>query len=499
MTAISSLNPFVFGNDSNNDKRESGDEYAIVRHSGVAAPEVDRDDADVLEVTVRWGRTVLGVAHVAQGESLKIGEDDGGKIMLPESFLGATSYTLIASGNVMVPQHALGIEGKGAQSVSKDQKLRFTLGADSDRAITIQVARVAAPRKLISKRNLKRGIFAIAVASLAAHAGVVTALAFSPGASLDEDNAPLDKATSAYMISTYKNADVREMPKQEEETTASTKGNAGGDDGQAHQGPGGMMGTQGAPANGGAYTVKGPPETKEEHLAKLHALINSGDYGALGAMKSVFGVANGPVDLASAFDDSIGHEAQNFDGNLMGDHPGNSFGFNGLGMTGTGWGGDGNGTGIGLGSVGGFGHGPGVGGFLWGNCAGDMCGTTIGTTIANKKHPTKGVTMIDTNTGVTGGYPREIVQRIVRANFPRLRACYDTGLKMDPGLRGNVTTRFIIDQTGAVETASLASSTIGSPAVASCVVGVFNTMSFPAPETGKALVSYPIDFDHNDE
>ena len=489
MTAISSLNPFVFGHDSNNDKSES--EYAIVRRAGATVPEVDRDDAEVLEVTVRWGRTVLGVAHVAQGQSLKIGEQDGGRIMVPESFLGAGSYTLIEGGMVHVP-------GQGAQSVSKDQKVRFTLGEDADKGITVQVARVAAAKKLVSRRNLKKGIFAIALASFAVHAGVMTALAFSPGASLDDDSSPLDKSTTAYMISTYKNADVREMP-QQEETVASQQGNAGGEDGQAHAGPGGMAGTQGAPANGGAYTVKGPPETKEEHLAKLHALISTGDYGALGAMKSVFGVTNGPTDMASAFDDSLGHEAQNFDGNLIGDHPGNSFGFNGLGMTGTGWGGDGNGTGIGLGPIGGLGHGPGDGGFSWGTCSGDLCGATIGTTVANKKHIPKGVTMIDTNTNISGGYPREIVQRIVRANFPRLRACYDTGLKSDPGMRGNVTTRFIIDQTGAVETASLAGSTLSSPAVASCVVGVFNTMSFPAPETGKALVSYPIEFDHADE
>ena len=35
-------------------------------------------------------------------------------------------------------------------------------------------------------------------------------------------------------------------------------------------------------------------------------------------------------------------------------------------------------------------------------------------------------------------------------------------------------------------------------AVSSCVLGVYKTISFPAPETGKVMVSYPIDF-QNDE
>ncbi|MEO7091913.1 MAG: AgmX/PglI C-terminal domain-containing protein, partial [Polyangiales bacterium] len=375
---------------------------------------------------------------------------------------------------------------------------RFTLGADAEKGITVQVARVAAAKKLISKRNLKRGIFAIALGSFAAHAAIVAALAYSPGASLDEDTSPLDKETSAHMISLYKNADMRELP-QQEETVAPTQGNAGGEDGQAHKGAGGQMGSLAAKATNAAYTVKGPPETQEEHLANVRAMIDRGELGALGAMKSVFGTMNGPTDLASAFDDSLGHEAQNFDGNLMGDHPGDSFGYNGLGLKGTGWGGDGFGDGIGLGPIGGLGHGPGSGGFSWGNCSGDLCGATIGTTKKGLQRKSGGIKMFDQSTSVTGGYPREIVQRIVRANFPRLRACYDQGLKADPGLRGNVTTRFIIDQTGAVETASLSSSSLSSPAVAGCVVSVFNTMSFPAPETGKAGVSYPIDFDHADE
>ncbi|MGZ5968341.1 MAG: AgmX/PglI C-terminal domain-containing protein, partial [Polyangiales bacterium] len=84
----------------------------------------------------------------------------------------------------------------------------------------------------------------------------------------------------------------------------------------------------------------------------------------------------------------------------------------------------------------------------------------------------------------------EVVRRIVRANFPSIRACYDAALRKDPALKATVSTRFVIDQTGAVETATSS----GEPMLDGCVQRAFSAMSFPAPENGKALVSYPIDF-----
>jgi len=89
------------------------------------------------------------------------------------------------------------------------------------------------------------------------------------------------------------------------------------------------------------------------------------------------------------------------------------------------------------------------------------------------------------------------VRRIVRASFPRFRgSCYEVGAAPRPRFARTVTTRFIIDQTGAVETASLVSSTLNDPKVTACVVSVFSSLSFPAPESGKVRVVYPISFDH---
>ncbi|GAC1394015.1 MAG: hypothetical protein NVSMB47_02370 [Polyangiales bacterium] len=158
-------------------------------------------------------------------------------------------------------------------------------------------------------------------------------------------------------------------------------------------------------------------------------------------------------------------------------------------MTGTGPGGGGWGDGIGLGTVGGFGHGSGTGtGMGYGGGGGKV----------GSGRKTKNVKMIETGTDIQGRLPPEVVKRIIRANFPRFRACYEQGLKKDPGLKGTVGVRFIIDTTGAVESASGAGGSLAAGAVSGCVLGVYRTLSFPEPEGGKVMVTYPIDFE-NDE
>jgi hypothetical protein len=110
-----------------------------------------------------------------------------------------------------------------------------------------------------------------------------------------------------------------------------------------------------------------------------------------------------------------------------------------------------------------------------------------------KHHPST-VKMIEKGATIDGRLPPDVVKRIVRANFPRFRACYEAGLKRDPLTKGTVSVEFVIDTTGAVESASLGSGSLGEGGVKSCVLGVFRTLSFPEPEGGKVKVTYPIDF-----
>lgn len=95
---------------------------------------------------------------------------------------------------------------------------------------------------------------------------------------------------------------------------------------------------------------------------------------------------------------------------------------------------------------------------------------------------------------VAGRLPPEVVTRIVRQNAGRIRECYADGAKRDPKLAGTVRVKFVIDRSGGVSTAQDAASTLPDRAVTSCIVRTFGTFSFPQPEGGIVVVTYPMTF-----
>lgn len=98
------------------------------------------------------------------------------------------------------------------------------------------------------------------------------------------------------------------------------------------------------------------------------------------------------------------------------------------------------------------------------------------------------------STTVNGRLPPETIQRVVRANNPRYRRCYEQGLQKDPKLTGRVTVKFVIGRDGSVTSAQDGGSDIGDPTVTSCVVRVFSSLRFPEPEGGIVTVTYPLVF-----
>jgi hypothetical protein len=100
----------------------------------------------------------------------------------------------------------------------------------------------------------------------------------------------------------------------------------------------------------------------------------------------------------------------------------------------------------------------------------------------------------DGATKVSGHLPPEVIQRIVRQNYGRFRACYESGLRGNPNLTGRVTARFIIGRDGAVTNAANGGSDMPDSKVVGCVLSQFYGLSFPSPENGIVTVSYPIMF-----
>jgi hypothetical protein len=109
-------------------------------------------------------------------------------------------------------------------------------------------------------------------------------------------------------------------------------------------------------------------------------------------------------------------------------------------------------------------------------------------------HKTKAPQVRMGASSVSGRLPPESIQRIVRQNFGRYRACYEAGLRKDPGLAGRVVVHFVIGRDGTVGAVSNGGSDLPDAAVIACILRGFSGLSFPQPEGGIVTVTYPIVF-----
>jgi TonB family protein len=94
-----------------------------------------------------------------------------------------------------------------------------------------------------------------------------------------------------------------------------------------------------------------------------------------------------------------------------------------------------------------------------------------------------------------GGLSKEEVRRIVRRNLAQVRFCYEQGLQQSPDLEGRVSVQFHIAPSGAVQNASVASTSIRNGAVEQCVLQAARRWSFPQ-SPGLTVVTYPFLFQH---
>lgn len=93
---------------------------------------------------------------------------------------------------------------------------------------------------------------------------------------------------------------------------------------------------------------------------------------------------------------------------------------------------------------------------------------------------------------VDRGIAQEEVQRVIRGNVPRFRACYQQGLRGDPTMRGTLSLRVRIDKSGAVTSADATGASIDA-STRSCIEGVTKRLQFAAPGNGDATFTQAFD------
>jgi TonB family protein len=252
----------------------------------------------------------------------------------------------------------------------------------------------------------------------------------------------------------------------------------------------------GAPAAAGPAGRSGRPDAAKAAVDRRRATRGPAPQDAAEAAAQVrrspmLAILDGQrsASLVSVLSDrpALGADAQDALGHLVGHTIADAYGIGGLGIHGAHPGGDGMGeTTIGFGTIDTHGR------FGGGNRAGSGPGYGAGVGQLALRRPPRVPEALPGIASVRGTLDKEIIRRIVRRHLNEVRFCYTQALAAHPSLEGRLVVQFTIAPTGQVLASALGSSTLGAPAVDSCVVQAVKRWEFPEPQGGGlAIVSYP--------
>ncbi len=407
------------------------------------------------QVTVLWGADVLDVIHVARGRAFHVGEVQS-DYSIPLEMLGAERALLVTrEGAVAVPACATG------WAETRDGTTHIDLPGGLAFEVTAR-----GPVESFPAARVERAPWLSTGASLVLHALVLVALSLAVGGR-DEISVQRNRLETLHRLSASADRRVTHGDDVENGT------------GETAAQPSGAMGSPASTPANARYA--------DPHAARLAALDEAAKFGMITLLSDAEADPNAPTGPWAA-------DPTSADGTMWGDAIGDALGRGGLGLGGAGQGGGGRGEGIGLGTIGTVGHGS-------GQRDGEGFGCGCGNGMIGGAHVTRAPVIRcaparDGSGGcvatVSGRLPPETIQRIVRRNFGRVRACYEDGLRTNPALEGRVAVKFVIARDGSVSTAQDGGSDLASESVRQCVVRAFGEMSFPEPEGGIVTVVYPV-------
>lgn len=490
-------------------------QYGIVASGPAVSPSEVESDESAIEVVLMWGdRSVLHVAHLNPPRSFYVGDETNAKGKLQTDFLvgseviGASRLPIVvASGgapSVVVPSGATGdvIIGDARTTFAElaasgrlqacgeaagAQQFALPSGATAKvnyNGFTFLVRPVQAGKRVgVGGPGIQWKNYIWTAASFGLHASFLLLFYFLPPrpASLALDLLNADSRLVRYLIEPPETQE-EELPEFLQQTQQ--QDDSGGK-GKRHKDEEGQMGKNDAKKTKNRFGIEGPQDNEDPHMAREAALENARNAGILGILRQSQGAWNSPTSPYGR-DTALGNDPMSALGALMGDQIGENFGFGGLGLRGTGRGGGGTGEGtIGLGNLGTIGHGAGGGdGSGYGRGAGGFGGRA-----ARVPQIRQG------NADVRGSLSKEVIKRVIRRHINEVRFCYEQELNQRPDLEGRVAIRFIIAPDGAVQSAAVAESTMGSGRVDGCIADAVRRWTFPAPDGGGiVVVTYPFTF-----
>lgn len=478
--------------------------YAMIPTAAVDTAEID-SAVEALEVEVRWGAQVLHLGHLTPPRSFFVGEDQrpgaSCDVLVPEAKLGTSrapivlvdergAWAVIPAGSCTSLDAAALAGAEACAELAGAKKVLLGRGQSVETTVgdfTFRVASTLAARKVAGHGKLDRKHLAATAGSALVHGAFFAALAFMmpPLGATTEDGIQEDQQYR--LMQAIQGLQEKEAEKEKAQSDAKDGGDDGGTGSRAEKEEG-KMGSEVSRETNKRFALKGDPANKEVMIPREVALRDAESFGMVGILNTMAGSdANVPhAEWANAL---AGNQDINANGNMWGESLGEAGGSGGLGLSGIGEGGGGKFQGIGLGNIGTIGSGSGT--CTTGNCQGFGHGNGP----MGRGHQAKAPGTMRTGvTTASGRLPSEVIQRVVRQNFGRFRACYEAGLRNNPNLAGRVAVNFVIGRDGSVGQANSGGSDLPDGGVVSCVVRSFYGLSFPAPESGIVTVSYPIAF-----
>lgn len=499
--------------------------YAMLK----SGPEVSADDVesadDAIELRILWGTNVLRVVHVLPSQAFYLGDSTTTvaecHYVIPEGVLGVSRMPLVISrgpssevrrhvlvppranayvsldGETRVPLAQLVALGRATQSpeVTGAYEIELPDGgeinielADSDIAFHLRATRAGKPIAaswLAHECANEAGGLLYTGLSFVLHAGLLASLAFFMPRMGGDDADALDADRIMTMQKLLNASADREQAARQTEDAESESAVARGGGAAAARETGGTLGTASPSAAHAShrYAVRGPTENPDPHLQRQLELQQAATFGAVGLLAGWFTADPKAPTATWGRNDSLGRDAISALGNMFGDTIGDAAGTGGLGPTGSDLGGGGTAEAIGLNDLGDdfkHGHGPG---------ADQGIGDSLGH--STRDHKVHSPRIREASVEVNGRIPREVIQRVVHQNFGRFRACYENGLRTNPGLQGRLVVKFVIDRTGAVALTADGGSELADATVVQCVTRAFLDLSFPPPG-GMVTVLYPV-------
>ncbi len=447
---------------------------------------------DVVEVMLSWEATVLTVKQVRAGGALTLGEK--GDLLLPAEILGDDRFEIVRHGDdfasVSIPQGAtLRVDGQDraehALELEPGRKVEIAIGSFTVKLSLVPEEQCRPAPPLEGLRRSGAGFIAGSALFHAAAFAVVALFARSLGAT-EED--PFDADRMALLQRMLDASAQREAEqRQDDARSVSPGGEPASRGGRPAEGAEGAMGRPDT-SKSGRWAAKGTARPEDATLARERQLAEAQNFAAVGVLAAAF--ASDPdapvVPWGTTLD---GSDEVSKMGALFGDSIDDARGAGGLGLHGLEQGGGGTAHALGLDGFNALAHAE-------ANCdrAHGCDGHGDGIGLLAGGHPVTHIRVRETTPVVNGRIDGEVIRRVVRMNSGRYRACYETGLRTNPGLQGRVTVKFVIDRSGAVAIAADGGSDIPDEAVRRCVVSSFLSLSFPSPEDGKVTVTYPIVF-----